>query len=814
MVARGVNLGLEQGYTNKSPGIVSAYAIVLVAKFGEYRKAYEYSQLALQISASFDDLASKCQSSEIHIAHIHHWSKSLASSIPYCVEGFQAGLLSGGVHWSSYLCMFKTYNQLAAGKALDSVLNQEIQEGLAFTQKMKNQMANDVILGAKIAAWNLHGLNESNDRFETRDIDETDYLERCQANQSMLAICLYKILKAQILYLYGQYRPALQLADEAAELLAIPSFIAVAEHNFYTSLILAALYPDVDADEGEQYWQRLESNQAQMRVWADNCEANFRHKYLLVAAEMARISGQKHETVQLYNQAIRSAREFDFIQNEALANELAARFWLSDDMRQYAIAHLTEALYGFQLWGANRKVALLKQEFSGLMTDLSAKSGRFAPSVVTTSHMTVSKNPVALDMETILKSSHAISGEIDLGKLLNALIDIAIENAGAERGCLIMEKDCQWVIEADRSIADDRTTLLQSQPIDRLEAGEIEPAPISSTIINYVIRTGESLVLEDALEDDRFANDGYIRNRQARSILCMPLLNQGRVSGILYLENNLSSGVFSPERLAVLEVLSAQMAISLDNARLYNDLLDHRGDLANLVGELEAKNLELERFVYTVSHELKTPLVTISGFAGMLHKDMREGRSDKAEENVQFITSGVDTMSHLLDDLLELSRIGRVVNPTETVSLYELTQDAANFVTLQANAEGVEISISPDLPQVYGDRVRLREVVQNLIENAIKFRREGQPVKIEIGPVINESGRGCFVRDDGIGIEPVYHDRIFNLFERLNQKIDGTGVGLALAQRIVELHHGRIWVESDGIGKGSSFFFTISEADN
>lgn len=228
-----------------------------------------------------------------------------------------------------------------------------------------------------------------------------------------------------------------------------------------------------------------------------------------------------------------------------------------------------------------------------------------------------------------------------------------------------------------------------------------------------------------------------------------------------------------------------------------------------LIEELEAKNTHLERFVYTISHELRTPLVTISGFAGLLGKDVKEGYSDKVEHDIQQIIASVSTMSALLEDLLELSRYGHVAGSAEKISLHELAEDAANYVSPQIAGRQVEIKILPDLPVIYGDRARLREVLQNLVENSIKFMGDQSEPRIEIGSRDNGAEVVCYVRDNGAGIDPAYQERVFGLFERLDPKIEGTGVGLALVRQIVELPGGRVWVESEGLGKGSTFLFTI-----
>ncbi len=226
-----------------------------------------------------------------------------------------------------------------------------------------------------------------------------------------------------------------------------------------------------------------------------------------------------------------------------------------------------------------------------------------------------------------------------------------------------------------------------------------------------------------------------------------------------------------------------------------------------LIAELETKNAELERFTYTVSHDLKSPLVTIRGFVGLLEQDAAAGNTDQMKRDIAHINHATDKMHRLLGELLELSRIGRQMNLPEAVALSELAQEAATLVAGRLVARGVEVEIEEEMPVIYGDRMRLLEVYQNLIDNAVKFMGDQRAPRLEIGARLNGSDVKCWVQDNGLGIAAAYHEKIFGLFERLEADGEGTGIGLALVKRIVEVHGGRIWVESEG--QGSTFYFTL-----
>jgi signal transduction histidine kinase len=335
---------------------------------------------------------------------------------------------------------------------------------------------------------------------------------------------------------------------------------------------------------------------------------------------------------------------------------------------------------------------------------------------------------------------------------------------------------------------------------NRFEVDENEPA--------YPILQGKKeYVLYDDIQASYPTFNEYPHNL-IHAWMAVPLRVKGQILGIIALDGY-QTGKFTERHARLAVTYANQVAIALENTRLFSDLQAELTARKELITELESKNAELERFTYTVSHDLKSPLFTIRGFLGYLEQDALSGNHERMRSDIQRIKDATDKMQHLLNDLLELSRIGRTGNEPETVSFTELVHEAVALVQGRINANGISIHVAHDLPAVYGDKVRLLEVMQNLIDNAAKFMGDQPMPRINIGQEGEEDGKPIFyVSDNGIGISPEHHERVFGLFNKLDVKADGTGIGLALVKRIIEIHGGRIWVESE-LGMGAKFCFTL-----
>lgn len=319
------------------------------------------------------------------------------------------------------------------------------------------------------------------------------------------------------------------------------------------------------------------------------------------------------------------------------------------------------------------------------------------------------------------------------------------------------------------------------------------------------------ILLNDVRRESKvFVDEAY---KDIHAWLAIPLRVKGQIIGIIALDGH-KMGQFTQKHAELALTYANQVAIALENARLFSELQMELSERKRLIEELEGKNAELERFTYTVSHDLKSPLITIKGFLGFLERDAATGNLQRLRGDIHRIADATDKMQMLLNELLELSRIGRLVNPPQEVQFAELVYEALEIVQGRLQARNVQVSVQENLPDVYGDRQRLLEVLQNLLDNAAKFIGSNPNPRVEIGQDGYEGDKPIFfVRDNGIGIEPIHHDRVFGLFNKLDVESEGTGIGLALVKRIIEIHGGRIWVQSEA-GQGTTFYFTLPTQPN
>lgn len=401
------------------------------------------------------------------------------------------------------------------------------------------------------------------------------------------------------------------------------------------------------------------------------------------------------------------------------------------------------------------------------------------------------------ESETLRESITSVAATLEIADAVDRILEQLARVVHYNSASVQLIKGDVLEIVSSRGIEFQRSDLGMQFPVN-----EAEPSyPVIQGKLPYILYYDVQAELSSFLD---FPHD------QIHAWMAVPLKVKGRITGIIALDGY-GIGQFS-ERDAYLAVTYAnQVAIALENARLFTELQMKFAERQQLISDLENKNSELERFTYTVSHDLKSPLVTISGFLGYLEEDALSGNADRLKRDIFRIQEAVKKMQKLLSELLELSRIGRVVNPAEQVSFHDLVREAINLVQGRLEAQHVTVKLEPHLPNVLVDKPRLVEALQNLLDNAAKYMGEQPNPRIEIGQrrQSTEPGQAVFyIKDNGIGIAPEFHERIFGLFNKLDPKSEGTGIGLALVRRIIEVHGGRVWVESEE-SRGSVFCFTL-----
>jgi PAS domain S-box-containing protein len=404
----------------------------------------------------------------------------------------------------------------------------------------------------------LRGLTPKFGSFDDGQFDELGIERRFARSPHLAHASRYWIRKLQARFFAGEYAAAVEASSRAQSLLwTVVSHFETAEYDFYGALSRAASCDSAPAGERRQHLEALAAHHKQLRAWADNCPDNFENRAALVGAEIARLEGRELAAERLYEQAIRSARENGFIHNEAIAYELAARFYAARGFKQIADLYMRNARYGYLRWGAVGKVRQLDETYP----DLRQEDPLPGPT------STIGAPVEHLDLATVIKVSQAVSGEIVLENLIDTLMRTAMAQAGAERALLILPRGQEPRIEAEATTSGDTVTV-------RLVDEAVTERVLPESVLHYVLRTRESVILDDAAAQSPFGVDSYIRQRQARSILCLPLLKQAKLIAVLYLENNLAPRVFAPARISVLKLLASQAAIALENAHLYRDVAD------------------------------------------------------------------------------------------------------------------------------------------------------------------------------------------------------------------------------------------------
>ncbi|MGK5095334.1 AAA family ATPase [Deltaproteobacteria bacterium TL4] len=651
MVLDRVRISIRHGLAPLSAHSFAEYGMFLCGAVGDYETGHKFGQLALSLAQKQGNIDSLPGILYIVNACIRPWKESVQQTLEPLKQAFQVGLDNGTVEYAAMAAMSYCAYAFYYGKELKALIKEteKYSELILRTQQHSalhfHQMTHQVMA-------NLLGQNQDPTRLEGEFYSEEQGRQLCLMKQIRPALGLLYLHKIFLCYLLQDLTQAQEHSETGkAYLEGLTGTLGYPEYLFYDSLV--QLMPATGFPHKLNMIRALShvnSNQSKMKKWAHHAPSNYDHKYYLIEAELARVLDKKNTAIKFYDQAIHLAHKQGYLIEEALANELTAKFYLGLGKETIAKVYMKEAHYLYLKWGGIIKVMQLEKDHPQLLSMYALSTRGSGDDIKTfTASEEVSS---AMDLSSVMKASQILSSEVHLDELLKKLIKIVIENAGAQRGCLLLENKNQWFIEAEGHVDQEEVTVLQSRPLTLAENNHTAHLPVS--LINYVIRTHEPVILKDASHEGEFSHEMDVSQNQLKSVLCIPLLNQRQLTGVLYLENNLATYAFTQNRMEMLVLLSSQIAISIENARLYNSLreaLNHQVELTNsysrfvpdaLLNFLEKESIVDVELGDQVEKDMTIMFTDIRDFTSLSEKMT-------PQENFHFINAYLSEMEPLID---------------------------------------------------------------------------------------------------------------------------------------------------------------------
>jgi predicted ATPase/signal transduction histidine kinase len=864
-----VSLSINYGNCAVSAYGYCLYGLLLCGAFGNIDSGYQFGNLALKIVSKFDAKELQAKIFTVVNAHIKFWKEHLMNTLSPALEGYAMGLEMGDSEYAGYCAYIYPVHSFWSGKELGQT-EKAVQTYCEALTQIKQQVAltwNQIYWQTVL---NLQGKSENVCYLIGSAFDEKEMLPRHQQMNDFYTMGHLFLNKLMLCYLFEDIPQAVENAAKAEKCLGgLTGLIVVSLIYFYDSLARLALYPNASEDEQAEIFKKIQANQEKMQQWAEHAPMNFLHKYYLVEAECDRVLGKYVEAMELYDRAIALAKENEYLNEEALIHELAAKFYLDWGKNKIASIYMTDAYYAYARWGAKAKVAHLESKYPQLLTSIlqserkPSKIGETISLISTgTIHSTSKETSTILDLAGVMKAAQAISGEMQLEQLLSALMRVVLENAGATKCALILSKAEKLVIEATGSTEETGTKVLQSLP---LEASQTVPV----SFIYYVARTHKTLVIDDSrttASTEQFSslqNDPYIQRQQPKSLMCNPILYRGKLIGILYLENNLTAGAFTSSRMELLSLLCSQAAISLENARLYQQAQDYAQQLEQSLSHLQQIQLQLVQsekmsalgnLVAGVAHEINNPVGFIAGNLEPAQNyvqdlfyliNLYQQKYPNPDLEIQAEIAAID-LEYVREDLPKLilsmqEGVQRIRSISDSLRSFSRA-DTENKIAFNIH-EGIDSTIlilkhrlkannnrpAIEVVKNYGDippipcfAGQLNQVFMNLLANAIdaleesNFGRNFQEIQahpncITVSTSMSQDKNSVFIRiqDNGVGMSEQVRQKIFDHLFTTKAIGKGTGLGLSIARQIVVEKHGGTLEVNSTPGLGAEFVITI-----
>ncbi|MCM3782534.1 AAA family ATPase [Neobacillus mesonae] len=797
-----VRYSIIHGNFTESSNAYNALGLLLGSGLGRYQQGYEMGCYGLELSNQFMHPGLRCKSHFTFAVFIAPWKQHMRKSVEDLWTSYHAGMEAGDLVFSgyavTYILLLQDFLGLPAARWIE-----EADRHLPFLQQTGNPETLHMIRLVRQAHTRLQESYGPNVLLSDSEFEEKAWIEELMTIQNQVVLQVFYMKKMMLSYLSGDMETALEMSRKSeGSLSASFGLFHTVEHVFYTALTLYAHIDQSSSDQRKQLMKEARQCEHKLYRWAREAPENYRHLYLLIKAERFRIQKNTKQAERDYEHAVEYSRVNGFEQFNAIAAERLADFYLQEGRMTAGRLSMAEAYKLYEQWGVMNKMKQIEEAFP-----------EFKTNPYTT---TATLSTDFLDLEAIMNVSQALSQEIVLQNLLEKIMSTLIQVSGATRGVLVIKQPDGLYVAAEGEgggkVGDGTARHLAA-----LELHAYKEVPAS--IVLYAARTNEDVVLDDASRQGYFVKDPYILNHETRSVLCIPILHQGTLNAIVYLENHFTSHVFNDERRMVVHLLAGQAAISIEHAKLIS-VLEYK--VKERTEELMQMENDRRKLLANISHDLGTPLTSIQGYVEAI-LDQVVTEPEQQHKYMKVIHSRVLSIQRLFKDLVQLSRM-----EAKQLSLTKNPVHAGTFLQwlsqkyeLDIEQSGIHYrtSLHPDLlddarreeMQILVDRERIGQVFTNLINNAINHTQEGT---IELSADIAEDGYHLLIQvtDTGIGIPesdiPYVFERFYRGSKSRNSKYGGSGLGLAIAKEIIQLHEGEIGVDSL-IGQGSTFYVKL-----